>query len=200
MQLNSKYKYHLSMKISFILLLAMTIFISPSGAYAADGAEALTQVLCEIVSWFTGYVGKAIATLAIISLGLGALFGKLDPGRGIIIVCGIAFMFGAADILEALSLDGLTVTPCKATTSEASKKIAKSLCEVADLLQTDVGRAIMIASVIILGIMSLFGKISYGIGIMLVAGIGIIVGSAEIADELAKAAGGAGSTCADAMA
>lgn len=71
----------------------------------ANGTEptAISDVLCNVVGWFTGKVGTAIATLAIIVVGIGALMGKVSWGMAIIVGIGVGVIFGAPNLVEALS-------------------------------------------------------------------------------------------------
>ena len=51
----------------------------------------------------TGALGKAIATLAIIIIGIGALMGKVSWGMAIIVAIGVAVVFGAGQIVQLLA-------------------------------------------------------------------------------------------------
>ena len=99
--------------------MAWTIFLSlslfagmmllPSLALASSGSTTsgrLEEVLCRLVEWMTGTTGKAIATLAIIIIGVGALMGKVSWGMAIIVGIGVAVIFGAEQIVEDLGGTG----------------------------------------------------------------------------------------------
>ena len=88
---------------SYALVLALTVaaMLLPDMAHAAGG-DCIGEVLCNVVAWFTGPVGKGIATLAIIVIGVGALMGKVSWGMAIIVGVGVAVIFGASDIVEEL--------------------------------------------------------------------------------------------------
>lgn len=86
---------------SLCLALCLMILVMPDIA-AAAGGETIARVLCNVVKWFTGSVGKGIATLAIIIIGVGALMGKVSWGMAIIVGIGVAVIFGAANIVEDL--------------------------------------------------------------------------------------------------
>lgn len=88
----------------FAVLGALLVLSLPEVAAAAstNNPDALSKVLCNVVSWFTGPVGAAIATLAIIVIGVGALLGKVSWGMAIIVALGVAIIFGAPTIVEAL--------------------------------------------------------------------------------------------------
>lgn len=68
---------------SLCFAVAMVMAMAPDFALAAAGGgsgDTIANVLCTVVGWFTGNVGKGIATLAIIIIGVGALMGKVSWG------------------------------------------------------------------------------------------------------------------------
>ena len=68
------------------------------------GGEGIAESLCTIVGWFTeGGVGAAIASLAVIFLGIGAFFGKVTWGMAIMFAAGIFAIFGAGEIVESIT-------------------------------------------------------------------------------------------------
>ena len=91
-----KFKFFLAaMMVSFGLTMA------PVGAHAAnDDFGNVGQKLCEIVAAITGKVGRAIATIAVVFLGIGAFFGKVTWGLAVAVSIGIFAIFGAATIIR----------------------------------------------------------------------------------------------------
>lgn len=92
-----------------VMLIALTLaaMLLPDLALAGGGAgggggETIGKVLCNVVGWFVGPVGKGIATLAIIVIGVGALMGKVSWGMAIIVGVGVAVIFGAESIVSEL--------------------------------------------------------------------------------------------------
>jgi len=83
-------------------------------AAAAGGAggdsNAIEQVFCNVVLILTGTTGKAIATVAVIAVGVGALLGKISWGMALIVALGVALIFGAASIVISLGGSGNTCT------------------------------------------------------------------------------------------
>jgi len=76
-----------------------------TGFYVGTGANAaggIANALCNIAGWFQGGVGQAIASLAIIFLGISAFFGKVTWGTALMFACGIFAIFGSADIVKAI--------------------------------------------------------------------------------------------------
>lgn len=90
---------------SLCLTLAMAFVLMPDLASAASG-DTIADVLCTVVGWFTGNVGKGIATLAIIIIGVGALMGKVSWGMAIIVGIGVAVIFGASQLVDDLGGQG----------------------------------------------------------------------------------------------
>lgn len=94
---------------SFTLCMAFAMVLAtmPEFAFAAGTAGGtIGRVLCGVVEWFTGPVGKGIATLAIIVIGVGALMGKVSWGMAIIVGVGVAVVFGAKEIVDELAVNG----------------------------------------------------------------------------------------------
>jgi type IV secretory pathway VirB2 component (pilin) len=80
-----------------------------TGVTAGGTPQALAQILCNVVEWFTGPVGAGIATLAIIVIGIGALMGKVSWGMAIIVGIGVGVIFGAPTIVDALGADSTCI-------------------------------------------------------------------------------------------
>lgn len=91
---------------TWLAFLTITLFAAamllPDMALAADGTSPIGFVVCKILGWLTGATGRAIATLAIIIIGVGALMGKVSWGMAIIVAVGVAIVFGAPEILKLL--------------------------------------------------------------------------------------------------
>jgi type IV secretion system protein VirB2 len=61
-------------------------------------------MFCTVAGWFSGSTGKGLATIAITIVGIGALLGKVSWGMAMIVGVGVAIVFGAASIVEALGV------------------------------------------------------------------------------------------------
>ncbi len=66
----------------------------------------LVNVMCNVQRIVTGNAGKAFASFAIISIGVGFFTGKVSWGLMIGVAAGIAAMFGAATIVSAITGKG----------------------------------------------------------------------------------------------
>jgi type IV secretory pathway VirB2 component (pilin) len=93
-----------------IVVLAATFFVA-MGLLTAYAAYAQTphyvtpmgQVLCRIAGWIIyGNLGRGLATLAIVVVGVGAVLGKTSWGLAITVGVGISVIFGAPRISELL--------------------------------------------------------------------------------------------------
>ena len=107
------------MKKNFIclaLFLGILGLFSISGAFAATtgiGIESSTGaggemqvVLCNVLKFVTGGIGKTIASFIIIGVGLGFFTGKVSWGLLIGVTLGISAMFGAPAIIGAITGGG----------------------------------------------------------------------------------------------
>jgi type IV secretion system protein VirB2 len=90
-------------------VLTAGIVMLPDLSFAA-GDTPMGAVLCQVVGWFTGNTGKGLATIAITVIGIGALLGKVSWGMAIIVGIGVAIVFGAAGIVNAMSGSGFGTT------------------------------------------------------------------------------------------
>ncbi len=89
--------------LRFILVSSgvLLVALEPSVAGATGvTAGSLETMVTNILSTLTGTFGKAIATIAIMVMGIMAMFGKLAWDTAIKVIVGIAVTFGAASIVE----------------------------------------------------------------------------------------------------
>ena len=96
---------------AWCLMLTFAVMLVPdmaaaTGGGGGGGGSTIAKVLCNVVSWFNGPVGKGIATLAIIVIGVGALMGKVSWGMAIIVGVGVAVIFGADTVVDELASGG----------------------------------------------------------------------------------------------
>jgi type IV secretion system protein VirB2 len=90
---------------SLLVMLCAVVVMLPDLAFASSDTV-VGNMLCTVVTWFTGNAGKGLATLAIIVIGIGALMGKVSWGMAIIVGLGIALIFGAAAMVNSLNTSG----------------------------------------------------------------------------------------------
>jgi type IV secretion system protein VirB2 len=95
----------MSLVVALVAIYAAALLpvdVLAASGYGGSEPTALSNVLCNVVSWFTGSIGAGIATLAIIVIGIGALMGKVSWGMAIIVGIGVGVVFGAPTIVSAL--------------------------------------------------------------------------------------------------
>lgn len=63
----------------------------------------LTTAANNILGLFTGTLGKAVATIAVVVMGMMAMFGKLEWERAFKVILGIAIVFGAAKFVTLIA-------------------------------------------------------------------------------------------------
>ena len=87
---------------SLILLLAVSALLLPEITLAGGtGLEkTVGSGLCRIAGAMQGTVGRGLATISILILGIGAFFGKVNWGLAVLVGVGIAGIFGAVAIIE----------------------------------------------------------------------------------------------------
>ena len=91
----------LAWQISLMVMLSAVIVMMPDFAFAGTDTP-MGNVLCTAVTWFTGNTGKGLATIAITVIGIGALLGKVSWGMAMIVGIGVAIVFGASGIVNAM--------------------------------------------------------------------------------------------------
>lgn len=69
----------------------------------------MEQVLCSILFLIVGDVGRGVSTLAVMSMGIGAMMGKVSWGQALTVASGIGIMFGAPIILPLLLFDPVEI-------------------------------------------------------------------------------------------
>ena len=78
------------------------IILGSQEAFAGNN-DAISIVLCNVVGQLQGGIGKGIATIAIIVLGIGMFLGKLSWPVAIATALGIGLIFGAAGLVGWIS-------------------------------------------------------------------------------------------------
>lgn len=81
-----------------LLTVAVYLFTISNGYAATVG-----DILCDIYDEIQSDVGRGIATLAVATLGISALVGKVSWGMAIMVAVGIAVMYTADTIVPSIS-------------------------------------------------------------------------------------------------
>jgi type IV secretion system protein VirB2 len=66
---------------------------------ATGGANGISRAVNAIVQTLTGTLGQSIAVLAVVIMGIMAMFGRLAWDHAMKVILGIAIVFGAATII-----------------------------------------------------------------------------------------------------
>jgi type IV secretion system protein VirB2 len=75
---------------------------------ASDAAHAQSVLgkadsfLQKIVDALTGTTGKLVSTIAVVAVGLAAVFGRIEWTKALIVLAGIAIIVGAPQLVAAL--------------------------------------------------------------------------------------------------
>jgi type IV secretory pathway VirB2 component (pilin) len=87
-------------------LMGVIILLS-NNAWAETGdSNSIVDVLCNVIKQLQGGIGKAVATIAIIVLGIGLFLGKLNWTLALATAIGVGIIFGAGTIVSWLSPAG----------------------------------------------------------------------------------------------
>lgn len=88
---------------SFLVFAAYILYASYALAGVTPEDTPMGDVICDVVSFIYGNLGRGLASLAIIILGVGATLGKVSWGLAITVAVGISVIFNAWWITNALT-------------------------------------------------------------------------------------------------
>lgn len=86
------------------LAFALAFFLAlmwASPVYAGNNTQ-IGNVLCTVIGWMSGNMGKGLECICICILGVGALLGKISWGTAMVEGIGAAIVFSAAQIVDAM--------------------------------------------------------------------------------------------------
>lgn len=165
----------------FCLFSAFVIFsLLPSFSYAAGGN--VVSVICGVVGIFQGSVGKAIATLAVVVLGLAGLFGKISPTTALVTAAGITLIFGAGEVVKLLFGKEACLGVTKAGIDASA--LYKAFCRLVNVLTGNTAMVIAALVVFMMGVGAIFGKISPMMATVVSISIALVFGAANILGTL----------------
>ena len=87
--------------LGIIAIAAAMVAADPAMAQSID-LSPVTNLLQGIIDTITGPLGIAIATLAVVGVGISWLFGIIDFRQAMFVVVAIAIVAGAATITSAI--------------------------------------------------------------------------------------------------
>ena len=85
-------------------LFGIALFPTFAGACGFGFCSPMGLVLCQAVGIVYGNFGRALAMIAIMVLGMGAMIGKTSWGLAITVAVGISVVFGAPTILAIMGI------------------------------------------------------------------------------------------------
>ena len=100
------------MKKIFIILISLLLVTANSniaradndaGEYAVDTSTTLEGLICNVLGFLTGGVGKALAAFACMGIALAFLGGKVSWTLILTFSLGMACIFGAPTIIKAFT-------------------------------------------------------------------------------------------------
>ncbi len=141
-------------------------------------------VVCQYLMILQGTAGKMMATLAVIIMGFLAMLGRISWQYAVVVMVGIACVFGSHQILTIL-LPGSTSSSCSNALLQWSipgtlGPIERVLCDIHSIITGPVGKALASCSIIMLGFGAMIGKVSYHAALVTAIGIAITFGAPQI--------------------
>lgn len=109
--------YYTLFSVALFILCTNPVFADNSTATAGvsipsvpvaggEGVSPMAIVLCRVVGMILDDVGRGLATLAVIVVGIGAMLGKVSWGMAMTVAVGIAVVFGAPALVGMLGVQG----------------------------------------------------------------------------------------------
>ena len=87
--------------LSAVVLTFVTLVVTDA-AYAQSVLGKADSFLQKIVDALTGTTGKLVSTIAVVAVGLAAVFGRIEWTKALIVLAGIAIIVGAPQLVSAL--------------------------------------------------------------------------------------------------
>jgi type IV secretion system protein VirB2 len=90
---------HVALCVGLVFLVS---FLANEAAHAQSVFGKADSFLQKVVDGLTGTTGKLISMIAVVAVGLAAVFGRIEWTKALIVLCGIAIIVGAPQIVNAL--------------------------------------------------------------------------------------------------
>ncbi|MDX1975985.1 MAG: TrbC/VirB2 family protein [Rickettsiales bacterium] len=166
-----------SLRFSWQALLVFVASVAMSGNSYADEFSIMCQLSQQMMD---GTLGKGLGIIAVMILSVAAIVGKASWGLAAGVLVGISVIYGAGAIALRLSDDEARCTGN--TPLPVGTDMAGVLCDVVQIIQSELGAGIATLSIITVGISAALGKGSWGTAITVAVGIAILFGAASIVD------------------
>lgn len=72
-------------------------------AYAQEAFSRISTILQRIIDTINGPVGRSLAIIAVMMVGLAWMFGRMDVKQAGAVIVGIGVVFGAAQIVGVMA-------------------------------------------------------------------------------------------------
>jgi type IV secretion system protein VirB2 len=95
----SRKTLHVLLCTSALIVVALA---ASDPAYAQSVLGKADTFLQKVVDALTGTTGKLVATIAVVAVGLAAVFGRIEWTKALIVLAGIAIIVGAPQMVNAL--------------------------------------------------------------------------------------------------
>jgi type IV secretory pathway VirB2 component (pilin) len=125
----------------------------------------------NLIDFMTGDIGVSLATVGVIAVGFAAMIGKLSWVQAMLLATGVALIFGAADVIVILS------SPLAICTKTSTDSFTQVICGFMEEVQGPMGKTLGTLAIIILGILSTLGKVSWELAFVVTIGIALIFGA-----------------------
>ena len=83
-------------------VLTLVTLVASDAAHAQSVLGKADSFLQKIVDALTGTTGKLVSTIAVVAVGLAAVFGRIEWTKALIVLAGIAIIVGAPQLVSAL--------------------------------------------------------------------------------------------------
>ncbi len=149
-------------------------------------ASQFSLMLGCVLGWFIGPIGKSLATLALITIGFFATYGRVSWHQAMLVAVGMATMFGSASIVASLGVNTANIIMCDVAPPLSIQKV---LCTIYNWFNGPIGAGLATVGLVVIGLGALFGKVSWGIAMIYSVGVGIMFGADSIVIAMSGAEG-----------
>lgn len=101
--LSSVEQHKQNQSLATFVLASVAVILAFEPSIAAATTSNIETAAATILTAITGPLGRTVATIAVVVLGMMAMFGKLAWDMAIKVILGIAIMFGAASVVDWIS-------------------------------------------------------------------------------------------------
>lgn len=141
------------------------------------------DMLRRMIVFISGGTGATIASVGVLIVGLAALFGKISLPQAITVALGVGLLFGAVNLIDIFWVNN---QDCFAGLVQYLSGGPEFLfCRFLDELHSSGGKFFATLAVIILGVLTLIGRVSWQLGATVVVGMTLVYGSDTFVELLA---------------